>query len=180
MPARSLRSAFLSFILTLTALGGALGLVAPAMAVQPDRILVIARDFGGKLQERVVLLALMRNETDTIHITGVCASACTLALRTDYNYDVCVGPNARLGFHKPYMPDKNGNPGTGQDFTERADRTWKENFLDYFPADLREHLEAQYIPSAAHGDSIVDSYWLEGEELLQFIPRCQITVIGSN
>lgn len=147
-----------------------------AHADDTRRVLVIHTDYGGEISKREIALAAMRVQTDEVQVQGVCASACTLILATKYNFKVCAGPDAKFGFHKPYQVDMNGTPGVGYDFTAKADRGWTNMFLNQFSAKLRAHLNNQYIPSTAHGDSIAYVYWLQGAELHKFVPLCTHTI----
>lgn len=65
----------------------------------------IIRDHGGNLMSYQLEYSLY----EKIAIEGECDSACTLAL--GHKDNVCVTPNARLGFHSAYWPTKKGGRG---------------------------------------------------------------------
>ncbi len=92
-------------------------------ATAPAQALDIRRDYGGKNWDYLVRVLSAGNER--IRILGVCESACTMYLGAE---NVCVMPNARLGFHASY------DPATGQ-----ISRNGAEMVAHFLPAVLREH-----------------------------------------
>lgn len=66
-----------------------------AVGVSCARSETIRHDMGGSVSARVEHLA---HTTGPIRIVGACYSACTLSLG---HPQVCVSPDARLGFHGP-------------------------------------------------------------------------------
>lgn len=69
-------------------------LLALALLTTPASALDIYNDRGGRVVEYHIRYA---NAQRPIRILGTCASACTLALRYP---DTCVGPGAKLIFHR--------------------------------------------------------------------------------
>ncbi|SDY96053.1 hypothetical protein [Citreimonas salinaria] len=59
---------------------------------------VITSDWGGKIRSYIEQLAEIDRTGRRVEIRGTCASSCTLFLAAR---DVCVTPDARLGFHGP-------------------------------------------------------------------------------
>lgn len=59
---------------------------------------VIAYDKGGLVGERAKEIAALRKSGESVQIRGTCLSACTMYLGLE---NVCVWPDAVLGFHGP-------------------------------------------------------------------------------
>lgn len=62
------------------------------------RTVVVSFDMGGSLQARQTEIRRMRQRGQRVEILGRCYSACTMYLGLP---NVCVGPDAVLGFHGP-------------------------------------------------------------------------------
>lgn len=60
--------------------------------------LVVKRDMGGPVSERIALIRDLSARQVEVRIEGTCVSACTLLLGVP---TACVSPNASLGFHGP-------------------------------------------------------------------------------
>lgn len=69
-------------------------LIAPAQAMA----LVVTRDMGGSVRERIAQVNRLTARGTEVRIVGTCVSACTLYLGVP---NACVTPTARLGFHGP-------------------------------------------------------------------------------
>jgi hypothetical protein len=67
--------------------------------VAPPQAIVISHDSGGIVQEYEDIAALYAKEGRRIEITGLCSSACTLALTVP---NTCVGKNAIVAWHQAY------------------------------------------------------------------------------
>jgi hypothetical protein len=72
-----------------------LPLSAQAKSLSP---MVVSYDMGGSLQSRQTKIRIMRRQGQRVEIRGRCYSACTMYLGLP---DVCVAPDAVLGFHGP-------------------------------------------------------------------------------
>ena len=81
-----------------------LGLAALALActiaapVSAQSAMIVNNDLGGSVEERLTMIAALRNEGRRIEIRGQCASACTMYLGLP---NTCVSRSSRLGFHGP-------------------------------------------------------------------------------
>ena len=81
--------------------------------------LLIAYDLGGEIFPRLEAV----RDNPCVVINGYCASACTLHLSAE---DVCLGPDAVLGFHGPIVSEE-----------------WQKHFYitlvaEHYPPKLRE------------------------------------------
>lgn len=91
-----------------------------------------------------------------VHISGYCASACTLFLSVP---NACVYKNTRLGFHAPFV-SVGGIP-----IRIYIDSMTKE-FLQQYPKAIQDWIKSK-------GGLKPDLIWLEGEEMLNLIPLCK-------
>ena len=71
---------------------------AVAQPVTAQTTLIVRHDLGGNVQERLSMIAALRNEGRRVEIRGQCASACTMYLGLP---NACVSRASRLGFHGP-------------------------------------------------------------------------------
>lgn len=69
----------------------------------PPKTHIIQNDDGGVVHERLGLYLQMAERGDKFVIDGDCVSACTFLLFTNPKENVCVTPNARLGFHSAFF-----------------------------------------------------------------------------
>src|SRR5271170_5873873 len=73
----------------------------------------IISDPGGLLIDYVDRFAAARVNGERFIIDGPCLSACTLAIGILRRGQVCVTPNAVLGFHAAWHPTANGHIARG-------------------------------------------------------------------
>lgn len=66
--------------------------------VAAQSALIVNNDLGGSVQERLSVIAALRNQGRRVEIRGQCASACTMYLGLP---NTCVSRASRLGFHGP-------------------------------------------------------------------------------
>jgi hypothetical protein len=67
---------------------------------------IITNDEGGSIEAYLKKFRYIYYKSNRrVIIKGVCASSCTLALKLK---NMCVMPNARLGFHKAWSPTPYG------------------------------------------------------------------------
>jgi len=78
----------------------ALVLRTPFVAAQPAAVstMIVSFDMGGSIQSRQTEVRKLRRTGQRVEIIGRCYSACTMYLGLS---NVCVAPNAVLGFHGP-------------------------------------------------------------------------------
>ena len=94
-------------IVALTAAVLAALTVAPAHATMR-----ITDDMGGLMTEYASRFSSMRQSGEKVVIDGSCYSACTMLLGMLSRDQVCVTPNAVLGFHAAWNFDDNGRKVT--------------------------------------------------------------------
>lgn len=71
---------------------------AIAAPVAAQTALIVRNDLGGSVEERLFMIAALRNEGRRVEIRGQCASACTMYLGLP---NACVSRASQLGFHGP-------------------------------------------------------------------------------
>ena len=108
--------------------------------------ITVGDDRGGFLNFYIEKTERFRRSGERVRIMGRCDSACTLYLSLPR---VCVGPNARLGFHQASRPD--GNP----------------ILLSYYPRPIRDWLDS--VGGLPPFSSLVV---LQGEALRRLVPPC--------
>lgn len=83
------------FQMGLTAVAVTCAISAPVAA---QSALIVQNDLGGSVEERLTMIAALRNEGRRVEIRGQCASACTMYLGLP---NACVSRASQLGFHGP-------------------------------------------------------------------------------
>ena len=117
--------------------------VSPARAETID----ISGDHGGFVylyQQKWEKLAAQKVN---IRISGICASACTLLTGYFPRKDICVMPDAALGFHAGTFP-----------FVT-------EQLLRIYPEDIRKWIDA-------HGGLTFQLIWMHRPEIYKFFRKC--------
>jgi hypothetical protein len=117
--------------------------VTPARAETID----ISGDHGGFVylyQQKWEKLAAQKVN---IRISGICASACTLLTGYFPRKDICVMPDAALGFHA----------GTFPFVTEQLLRIYPQDILKWI---------------AAHGGLTFQLIWMQRPEIYKFFRKC--------
>jgi hypothetical protein len=117
-----------------------------ASAAQAETI-EISDDKGGFVtlyQQKWEKLAAQK---DNVRINGICASACTLLTGYFPRKDICVTPNAVLGFHAgtfPFVTDI---------------------LLKVYPDDIKKWIDA-------HGGLTWQLIWMQRPEIYKFFHKC--------
>lgn len=119
----------------------------PDVLRQPAAI-TIYRDTGGVVGQYFSDVLAELNTTRQVRIEGECTSACTAWLRLGSR--VCVGPHARLGFHK-----FTGNGDAGAYYVYRS---------LYLPSDFQQWVDANVVDTQV--------VWMEHGEILQHLKAC--------
>ena len=70
---------------------------APELATRADH--TVTYDLGGSVNARQAQIATIRDARQTVAVTGVCASACTLYLQLQRHDQLCTTRGARWLFH---------------------------------------------------------------------------------
>lgn len=97
---------FLRKLFALAILGAALLMILTtplhAQSQKNSRFIDVSNNRGGNVLEMVKRREELARSGKTVRIRGYCRSACTI-LTTLPN--ACLGPNARIGFHAPRIPN---------------------------------------------------------------------------
>jgi hypothetical protein len=92
------------------------------MIDMPPAIVEVLTDHGGTLGEREAVIDWFKRNGISVHITGLCGSACTLFLSLPKD-QLCIGPDAWIGFHThPGSDDDMIEWRRGRDFIARGFR----------------------------------------------------------
>jgi len=122
-------------------------LFAIAASAAKAETIEISDDKGGFVyfyQQKWEKLAAQK---DTVRIAGICASACTLLTGYFPRKDICVMPNAALGFHAGTFP-----------FVTNT-------LLRIYPDDIRKWIDA-------HGGLRFEIIWMQRPEIYKFFHKC--------
>lgn len=147
------------------------GMVAAAYLM--PRTHVIAEDYGGVLPEFKKAYGAIPSR-DTFRIDGICASACTLVLSTDYHFKVCATARAEIWYHKPLFLDENDKLKTDNVGQRRimSQVMWISEFLNTMPPDLRAYVSSKTVPGAYEGFKPNDALKITAPDLWRFVPKC--------
>jgi hypothetical protein len=113
---------------------------APELATRADQI--VTYDLGGSVNARQAQIADIRDARQTVAVTGVCASACTLYLQLQRHDQLCTTRRARWLFHGVYYKNKQLPEGMAQQIL--ADRYNLEVARAYPPL-LREQFLSKWL-----------------------------------
>ncbi len=133
----------------------ALGLLALQSANATVRI---RDDMGGLMTDYASRFASMRQTGERVVIDGACFSACTMLLGMLPRDQVCVTPNAVLGFHAAWNFDGYGHRVTSAGATREL--------IDIYPHRIRTWL-------ARRGGLSPQMKFLRGRELLTMYAPCR-------
>lgn len=145
--------------------------IGPLGAHAGELALRVENDPGGELPLRVAEMKLdMQRGIKRVMLAGYCASACTLYLSPKWGWEVCAFPNARIGFHKPYLVNRSDDKVLdGDEGVQWANKMWMRAFIMNYPDNVRWYLAGKRIPSPAAGGSRNDVLWVAATEL---VPPC--------
>ena len=135
------------------------GAVLAALIVNSANATVRIRDdMGGLMTEYASRFANMRESGEKVVIDGPCYSACTMLLGMLSRDQVCVTPNAVLGFHAAWNFDDSGHKVTSASATQAL--------IDIYPPRIRSWL-------AKRGGLSPHMKYLRGSELASIYPACR-------
>jgi hypothetical protein len=117
----------------------------------------ITDDMGGLMTEYASRFASVRESGEKVIIDGPCFSACTMLLGMLPREQVCVTPNAVLGFHAAWNFDENGRRVTSASATH--------TLYDIYPPRVRSWI-------ARRGGLSPQMKTLRGRELAAMYPMC--------
>jgi hypothetical protein len=112
---------------------------------------------GGTVGTYLDFFNKVKASGERVVIDGPCLSACTLVLSTVPRKRICVTSKAVLGFHAPYLVDKNGKTFRSREITKAMNAT--------YPANVRAWIQR-------HGGLSSNLIYLKGNELRALYPRC--------
>ena len=118
----------------------------------------IRDDMGGLMTEYASRIANMRDRGERVVIDGPCYSACTMLLGMLSREQVCVTPNAVLGFHAAWNFDDTGHRVTSTSATQAL--------IDIYPPRIRSWLARRGGLSPPHK-------YLRGSPLASIYPVCR-------
>lgn len=149
------RIALLSLVV---GIGSFAGIAVPAGAAPAPagETLVVQRDRGGLISRRSAEIRRLRADGRRVELRGECYSSCTMYLGLP---NVCVHPQARLGFHAPR--------GVNAPLPADAFDHWSQLMARHY----REPLRNWYLQEARHirGQTLV----LTGSQLIDLgYPSC--------
>jgi hypothetical protein len=111
-----------------------------------------------------------------IHFHGVCASACTMVLFTEFTgIKACADEGAVFAFHKPFALMQDGKVMRSKKAVRAARKIWTA-WLEELSPSLRKYLKSARVPSAAEGDEQNTLLLLPASILL---PKCPMTVAAQ-
>jgi hypothetical protein len=139
-------------ILLLAGLAVATTAISHASATQRIRC-----DPGGLLIDYAEQFEAAGTSGERIIIDGPCLSACTLAIGMLPRGQVCVTPNAVLGFHEARHPTANGHKVRGRIVTQMM--------YQAYPPNVRKWIDR-------HGGLSERLILLKGRELAAMVPPC--------
>lgn len=118
----------------------------------------ITDDMGGLMTQYAARFAMVRESGERVVIDGPCFSACTMLLGMVPRQQVCVTPNAVLGFHAAWNFDDSGRRVTSVGATQAL--------IDIYPHRIRSWL-------ARRGGLSPHMKFLRGRELYAMYPACR-------
>ena len=117
----------------------------------------ITDDMGGLMTEYASRFAAVRDSGEKVVVDGPCYSACTMLLGMLPRDQVCVTPNAVMGFHAAWNFDESGRRVT----STSATRT----LYDIYPQRVRSWI-------AKRGGLSPQMKFMRGRELAAMYPMC--------
>ncbi|WP_164898510.1 hypothetical protein [Mesorhizobium sp. M7A.F.Ca.MR.362.00.0.0] len=138
-------------------------------------IVNITNDGGGSVAEYYRKYKAYSDAGTEIHFHGLCASACTMVLFTEFTgIRACADEGAIFAFHKPFTP-KDGKALRTKRAIRETRKLW-DSWLEELPAPLRRYLQKARVPSATDGDEQNTLLLLPASILL---PKCSVTVAAQ-
>jgi hypothetical protein len=153
------------------------GIWGPAYAsVDPHagspQVVHVTDDPGGSVGIYYQKYKALSDAGTEIHFHGICASACTIVLFTEFTgIKACADEGAIFAFHKPFS-EKDGKVVRSKIAVRETRRLWSM-WLEELPPQLRRYLKSVHVPSATEGDEQNTLLLLPASLLL---PKCPVTV----
>ena len=150
-------------------------LVTAAHAEPGPQVINITNDPGGNVGEYYRKYQSLSDAGTEIHFHGMCASACTMVLFTEFTgIKACADEGAIFAFHKPFA-QKGGKVIRSKTAIREARKIWTA-WLKALPDRLRLYLQSVRVPSATDGDESNSLLLLPASLLL---PKCPMTVAAQ-
>lgn len=147
----------------------------PAPPLSPP-IVHIENDGGGNVAEYYRKYKALSDAGAQIHFHGLCASACTFVLFTEFTgIKACADPGTLFGFHKPFQLKPDKTVLRTKAAVKSARQIWAMT-LESLPPGLRKYLRRVHVPSPTAGDEPNTMLILPAELLL---PKCPLTVAAE-
>jgi len=172
---------WVAFSILLAALALAM-FMSVALTIQahaaPERpVIHITDDPGGNVSEYYRKYQALSFAGAEIHYHGMCASACTFVLFTEFTgIRACADEGAIFGFHKPFAMLPDGKTIRRSKSAVRSAREIWRMQLESLPAPLRKYLKSVRVPSPTDGDETNTMLVIPAELLL---PKCPVTVAAQ-
>ena len=134
---------------------------------------IVKNDGGGNVKQFMESLRYMKDNKMALRVEGICASACTLLLSTDYNLDVCVMPDVKFGFHQPYAMDGLGRVHYAIPLIVQAEKIWREDFYKKYPTWVQHKIDENGgVPAVYKGSTPQAVLWLGYEDVKTAMKTC--------
>ena len=141
------------------AIAVAMGAIIMALAFgSADATVRIRDDMGGLMTDYASRFENIRQSGEKVVVDGPCYSACTMLLGMLSRDQVCVTPNAVMGFHAAWNFDDNGHRVTSVSATQQL--------IEIYPARVRSWI-------ARRGGLSPHMKYLRGHELASMYPMCR-------
>lgn len=153
--------------------------VAVSAAIDPHagsmQVVHITDDPGGSVGEYYRKYKALSDAGTEIHFHGMCASACTIVLFTEFTgIRACADEGAIFAFHKPFDL-KDGKAVRTKQAIRETRKLWT-SWLEELPAPLRRYLQGVRVPSATEGDEQNTLLLIPANLLL---PKCPVSVAAQ-
>ena len=122
-----------------------------------DATMRIRGDMGGLMSDYASRFASVRQSGEKVVVDGPCYSACTMLLGMLSRDQVCVTPNAVMGFHAAWNFDESGRRVTSPSATQAL--------MDVYPQSVRSWI-------AHRGGLSPQLKFMRGRELSAMYPSC--------
>jgi hypothetical protein len=148
---------------------------AHAEAMPSAPVVNISNDGGGSVSEYYKKYKAYSDAGTEIHFHGLCASACTMVLFTEFTgIKACADEDAIFAFHQPFA-QKDGKILRSKRDVREARSLWKA-WLEALPFPLHRYLKKTRVPSATEGDEQNVMLLIPASVLL---PKCSVAVAAS-
>ena len=119
----------------------ALAVMAGPAAAQSGGTMVVNADRGGYIGQRSAEIRFLRATGQRVEVRGLCLSACTMYLSLP---NMCVAPDARLGFHGPSRNGRALAPVEFDHWSEVMAESYREPLLSWFMNEGRYRTSGYY------------------------------------